>query len=108
MSEDMLRMVFMGVKRLREDVERLGGTVSVKTSIILDLENIEALSPVGQVRVVDLDEAAREIAGDPARGEFMRRLAEAWLAADKDNKEILGAAWERVVNKDRLGRFMGG
>jgi len=106
--EERLMAIFMGVKRLKEDVERLGGAVTVKTSIVLELDDIEYLGPVDRAWVEALDKAAIEIAGAPARGEFMRKLAEAWLAADKDNKEILRPAWQRLVFRDSLGRFMEG
>lgn len=105
---ERLRAVFMGVRRLKEDVERLGGEVTVKTSIILELDDIEDLGPVDREWVEALDKAAIEIAGDPGRGEFMRKLAEAWLAADPANKEILRPAWQRLVFRDSLGRFMEG
>ena len=112
MSGDMplerLRAVFTGVRRLKEDVEQLGGEVTMKTSIILELDDIEYLEPVDREWVEALDKAAIEIAGDPARGEFMKLMAEAWLAADPANKEILRPAWQRLLFRDSLGRFMEG
>ena len=106
---ERLRAVFAGVRRLREDVERLGGEVTVKTSIVLELDDIEGdLGTVDGAWIAALDKAAIEIAGTPARGEFMRKLAEAWLAADPANKEILRPAWQRLLFRDSLGRFMEG
>lgn len=105
---ERLRAVFAGVRRLREDVERLGGEVKVSASIVLELEDIEDLGPVDREWIEALDKAAIEIAGDPGRGEFMRKLAEAWLAADQTNKEILRTAWQRLVFRDSLGRFLEG
>jgi len=105
---EKLRAVFMGVRRLKEDVERLGGEVTVKTSIVLELDDIEDLEKVDGTWIEALDKAAIEIAGDPARGEFMKLMAETWLAADPANKEILRPAWQRLVFRDGLGRFMEG
>jgi len=106
---ERLRAVFMGVRRLKEDVERLGGEVTVKTSIVLELDDIEGdLGTVDGAWIEGLDKAAIEIAGTPARGEFMRKLAEAWLAADPANKEILRPAWQRLLFRDGVGRFMEG
>jgi len=108
MPIDRLRAVFTGVQRLKEDVERLGGEVKVSTSIVLELDDIEDLGPVDRAWIEALDKAAIEIAGDPARGEFMKLMAEAWLAADPANKEILRPAWQRLLFRDSLGRFMEG
>jgi len=105
---EKLRAVFTGIKRLRDDVEQLGGEVKVTASVVLELEDIEDLGPVDRAWIEALDRAAIEIAGDPGRGEFMRKLAEAWLAADQTNKEILRPAWQRLVFRDGLGRFMEG
>lgn len=105
--EEKLMAVFEGVKRLKEDVESLGVDVVLKTSLVLALDNIEGdLGTVDAAWIQGLDKAAVEIAGDPARGEFMRKMAEAWLAADKANKEILRPAWQRLIFRDSLGRFM--
>lgn len=104
---ERLRAVFAGVRRLRDDVERLGGEVKVTASIVLELEDIEGLGPVDRAWIEALDKAAIEIAGDPGKGEFMRKLAEAWLAADPANKEVLRHAWQRLVFRESLGRFMG-
>jgi len=106
---ERLRAVFAGVRRLKEDVERLGGEVTVKTSIVLELDDIEEdLGPVDRAWIEALDKAAVEIAGDPGRGEFMKLMAEAWLAADPSNKEVLRHAWQRLLFRDNLGRFMEG
>jgi len=104
---ERLRAVFAGVRRLRDDVEQLGGEVKVTASIVLELDDIEEFEP-DRVWIEALDKAAIEIAGDPGRGEFMRKLAEAWLAADQTNKEILRPAWQRLLFRDGLGRFMEG
>jgi len=105
--DEKLRAVFEGVKRLKEDVESLGVDVVLKTSLVLALDNIEGdLETVDGAWIQGLDKAAVEIAGDPARGDFMRKMAEAWLAADKSNKEILRPAWQRLIFRDSLGKFM--
>ena len=105
---ERLRAVFTGVRRLKEDVEQLGGEVKVTASVVLELDDIEDLGPVDRAWIEALDKAAIEIAGDPARGEFMRKLAEAWLAADQANKEVLRHTWQRLVFRDGVGRFMEG
>ena len=105
--EEKLRAIFEGVKRLKEDVESLGGDIVLKTSLVLALDNFEGdLETVDASWIDGLDKAAVEIAGDLAKGEFMRKMAEAWLAADPANKEILGPVWQRLLFRDRLGRFM--
>jgi len=105
--EERLRAVFESVKRLKEDVESLGCDVVLKTSLVLALDDIEGdLDVVDAAWIEALDKAAIEIAGDLARGGFMRKMAEAWLAADKDNKEILRPVWQRLVFRESLGRFM--
>jgi len=105
--EEKLRAIFEGVRRLKEDVESLGVDVVLKTSLVLALDNVEGdLGTVDASWIQGLDKAAVEIAGDPARGEFIRKMAAAWLAADTDNKEILRPAWQRLVFRDSLGRFM--
>lgn len=105
--EERLMAIFEGVKRLKEDVESLGGDVVLKTSLVLALDNVEGdLEPVDASWISGLDKAAVEIANDPGSGEFMRKMADAWLSADKANKEILGPTWQRLLFRDRLGRFM--
>lgn len=106
--EEKLRAIFEGVKRLKKDVESLGGDVVLKTSLVLALDNIEGdLVTVDTAWIDGLDKVAVEMANNPGSGEFMKKMAEAWLAADKANKEILGPAWQRLIFRDRLGKFMG-
>ena len=108
-SDEKLRALFTGLWRLKEDLERLGGDVKLNASLVLSLDDVEDYSwKVDGAWVEALDKAAAEIADDPGRGWFMRLMAETWLAADPANKVILGPAWQRLVSRDGLGRFMEG
>ena len=48
-----------------------------------------------------LDEIARKVFHNH-HGSFLTTFADAWLRADKQNKEILKAVWIRLILKYRL------
>jgi len=100
---DYCRRAVLDVLDLLNDV---CGEIAANENI-LALDDIEAdLGAVDASWIEALDKAAVEMAEDTARGEFIRKLAEAWLAADQANKEVLRRAWQRLVFRERLGDFM--
>ena len=49
-----------------------------------------------------LDRIAIEVSEDPSQSEFLRKLAEAWLLANGENKGGLKPAWVVLIDKFRL------
>ena len=51
--------------------------------------------------VEDLDKIARGVI-ESEHGNFLKKIADAWLHADIHNKRILKRAWQTLVEKYRL------
>jgi len=54
-----------------------------------------------------LDDVAVEVSKNSGQSPFLRKFAEAWLAADAENKEILRPAWQALIAKFGLEDVMG-
>lgn len=46
-----------------------------------------------------LDDIAVEVSKNSGQSPFLRKFAEAWLAADAENKEILRPTWLALIAK---------
>lgn len=54
-----------------------------------------------------LDGIAVEVSKDSGQSPFLRKFAEAWLAADAENKEILRQTWLALIAKYGLEDVLG-
>ncbi|MBL7167272.1 hypothetical protein ISS40_01235 [Candidatus Bathyarchaeota archaeon] len=54
-----------------------------------------------------LDRIAIEVSEDPSQSEFLRKLAEAWLLANGENKGVLRPAWLVLIDRFRLEEARG-
>ncbi|MBA7685888.1 hypothetical protein ES703_94319 [subsurface metagenome] len=51
----------------------------------------------------NLDDIARNIINS-RHGSFLKSIADAWLRADRDNKQILKPAWVTIIEKYGLDK----
>ena len=54
-----------------------------------------------------LDDIAVEVSKNSSQSPFLRKFAEAWLAADAENKMILKTAWLALIAKFGLEKVQG-
>lgn len=54
-----------------------------------------------------LDYVAVEVSKNSGQSPFLRKFAEAWIAADAENKGILRPAWEALIAKYGLEDVLG-